>query len=289
MKHLNIIFSNNIMMLPTFINNYTISKLMTGSLAVFKLINPDREKLMKKENDSKPQYNFADFDLSDSLGQSRSKLIFRNYDAEHDRIYYSATHYSETIKSPVRFFLDDIEGIFSNTNLNIENLPRGTHTVNSYQAVDIFDVAIDLKVEEIFVFVNKRVANNFMKRFKKSGFFNYEKIFFDMDKIENIPDLSNIWGLWENSTGRCKKKAYFGTEVHKHEEVDKKKVTAYNVNLEYDDGTVVNLSIMIDCRLSSTSKIITNDELFDTYQLVKEHLGFSDVTDRFIEVFEEET
>lgn len=109
-----------------------------------------------------------------------------------------------------------------------------------------------------------------------------------MDKIENIPDLANIWGLWENSAGRCKKKAYFGTEVHKLEEVDKEQVTSYNVNLEYDDGIVVNLSIMIDCRLSSTSKIITNNELLDTYHLVKEHLGVSNITDNFIEVSEEE-
>lgn len=165
------------MTLITFLNNYIISRFMAGSLAVFKLINPDKEKLMKKGQNSNPQQNFADFDWSDSLGQSRSKLLFRNYDVDHDRIYYSATHYSETIKSPIRFFLDDIEGIFSNPDLNIENLPRGTHTVNAYQAVDVFDVAIDLKSEEIFIFVNKKVANNFMKRFKKSGLFNYEKHF----------------------------------------------------------------------------------------------------------------
>ncbi len=261
---------------------------MTGSLAVFKLINPDKDKLMKKVHNSIPQQNFADFDLSDSLGQSRSKIIFRDYDVEHDIAYYSAIHYSETIKSPIRFFLDDIEGIFSDPNVDIRNLPRGTHTVNSYQAIDTFDVAIDFKSEEIFVFINKRIANNFMKRFKKSGLLNYEKIYFNMEKIDNIPDLSNIWGVWENSTGRCKKKAYFGTEVHKHEEVDKKEVTSYNVNLEYDDGVVVNFSIMIDCRISSTSKRITNDGLLDAYHLVKEHLGISNVNNSVIEVFEEE-
>jgi hypothetical protein len=261
---------------------------MTGSLAVYRLISPDKEKLMKKTHDSNPQHNFPDFDFFDSLGQSRSKLIFRNYDVENDRFYYSATHYSETIKAPIRFFLDDIEDIFSSTEVHIEQIPRGTHIVNSYQSIDTFDVVIDFKTEEIFVFVNKKVANNFMKRFRKSGLFNYEKIFFDMEKVDNIPDLSNIWGLWEDSTGRCKKKAFFGTEVHKHEEVDKRKVTSYNVNLEYDDETVINLSIMIDCRLSSTSKIINNDELFETYRLVKESLGVSNITDKFIEVFEEE-
>lgn len=260
---------------------------MGGSLAVFKLINPDKEKLMKGLN-SNPQHTFSDFDLADSLGQSRSKLKFRNYDEKNNRISYSATHYSETIKSQIRFFLDDIEGLSLNLDESRDPLTRGTHTVNSYQQVDFFDVVIDLNSEEMFVFVNKKVAHNFMRRFKRRNIINYEKIYFNMDRVENIPDLADIWGLWEKSCGRCKSKAYFGTEVHKLDEVNKNKVTSYNVNLEYDDGVVVNLSIMIDCRLSSTSKVIANDELFDIYHLLKKQLGITNTTEDFTEVFEEE-
>ncbi|WP_440946935.1 hypothetical protein ACSAZL_01165 [Methanosarcina sp. T3] len=262
---------------------------MGGSLAVFKLINPDKENLMKKELNSSSQCSFADLNLSDGLGYAKSVLKFRHYDDVNNRIHYIATHYSDTINAPIRIFLDNIEDVFAElVNTDIQNIPRGMHTVNQYQPMDEFDVVIDLGSEEIFVFVNKKIANVFMKRFKKSKYLTFEKIYFNMRNIKNIPDLADIWGLWENSTGRCKKKAFFGTNVHEHEEVNMDNVTSYNVNYEYDGETIVNFFIMIDCRLSSTSKRITNAELFETYNVVKNSLGITNIANNAIEVFEEE-
>jgi len=159
--------------------------------------------------------------------------------------------------------------------------------VEEYQEIHKFDVLIDLKSEEIFVFANKKIAAVFMRRFKKSEYMQYEKIYFDMSKIENIPELADIWGLWEDCDGgRCKKKAYFGTEVHRLEELNKNMVTSYNVSYEYD-GEIVDLFILHDCRLSSKSKLITNAELFETYQAIKNQLSVSLNTDCIKEVFEE--
>ena len=53
---------------------------MGGSLSVFKLINPSKEKLIKNELNSKPQHTFSDLYLSNSLGDSRSLLKFIEYD-----------------------------------------------------------------------------------------------------------------------------------------------------------------------------------------------------------------
>lgn len=262
---------------------------MGGSLAVFRLLKPDKEKLMEKELNSSSQCSFADLNLSDGLGYPKSVLRFRHYDNENDRIHYIATHYSDPINARIRIFLDSIEGVFDNLiSTDIQNIPRGMHTVNQYQPMDEFEVVIDLRSEEIFVFINKKIANNFIKRFKKSGYLNLEKIYFNMRNIKNIPDLADVWGLWENSTGRVSKKAFFGTNVHEHEEVNMDNVTSYNVNYEYDGETIVNFFIMIDCRLSSTSKRITNAELFETYQVVKNNLGITNIANNIIEVFEEE-
>jgi hypothetical protein len=74
---------------------------MGGGLAVFKLINPNKEKFMKGYNLS-PQHTFSDFDLSDSL-DNPSKLKFRNYFAQDYRISYSATHYSEKLNYKLDF------------------------------------------------------------------------------------------------------------------------------------------------------------------------------------------
>lgn len=267
---------------------------MSGSLAVFKLIKPDKEKLMKKELNSIPQQTFSDLEFCDSLGQSRSILNFREYDEKTNRIHYVATHFTDTIKTPIRIFLDNIEDTFYGlTPTDIQNIHTGMKRVDEFQEIHKFDVVIDLNSEEIFVFANKKLANNFMNRFKKT--LPYERIFFDMSKIENIPELSNIWGLWEDCTGgRCKKKAYFGTEVHKLEGLNKKMVTSYNVKYEFDEEQDVDLFIMYDCRLSSRSRIIENAELFETYDAIKNHLSVSvsNLTDcvpeLVTEVFEEE-
>ena len=201
---------------------------MSGSLAVFKIINPNKEKLMKNELNSNPQRElseFGDLHLSDNLGQERSLLYFRNYDAESEQLLYRAIHYTNTIKNPIRIFLDSIEDTFSGLEPDIiKAISKGEKIIEEYQEIYKFDVLIDFKMEEIFVFTKKKIANSFMKRFQKSGHIDYEKVFFDMQKIENIPELSSIWGLWEDCHGKCKKIAYFGTEVHTLDGVNKKNV-----------------------------------------------------------------
>ncbi|WP_155397831.1 hypothetical protein [Methanosarcina mazei] len=265
---------------------------MGGSLAVFKLINPDKERLMKKSLNSDPQKNIFEFDnlyFEDSLGRPKSILNFKTYNGEKDRVYYKATHYTDTINIPIRIYLDSLEDSFADIEPEIVNkLAKGTKTISEYQEIYKFDVIIDFKTEEIFIFTKKNVANSFMSRFKKEKMLKYEKVYLDMKKIGNIPELSNIWGLWEDCEGKCKKKAYFGTAVHTLEELNKDNVTSYNVEYELDEENVVDLFITSDSRLSSRSKLIHNDELLNTYQELKIHLGTSSIGREFIGTYLEE-
>lgn len=68
--------------------------------------------------------------------------------------------------------------------------------------------------------------------------------------------------------GRCKKKAYFGTEVHKVEGVETKNITSYNVVYEYEDSSI-GLIICRECRISSNSVIVTNTDLIKIYKNLK--------------------
>ncbi len=247
---------------------------MSGSLAVFKLVSPKKEKLMKEKLDTNPQQTFADLDLSDGLGQARSILHFLNYSETLNRVSYKVTHYSDTIQNRIRIYIDDIEETYSGlTHEQIANIGTGTKTVDEYQEIHHFNAVIDFENEEIYLFTNKETAKSLMKRFKRFGIIHAKRMFFNMDNIENIPELTNIWGLWEDSTGRCKKKAYFGTEVHREEGIDTKKVTSYNVTYELDDETNLHLLIMRDCRLSSNSGNIGEEELLDIYFEIKKQLG----------------
>lgn len=248
------------------------------SLNVFKILEIDENKFKKEEVFSPLQTTYADFNFSDEVSSATSSLRFLSQDDKNNRVTYNAVHYSDTINHPVRVFLDDIEEYLS---LDAASEPivktkppqnQRTKVINNgYQEVYKFDVIIDFKTSEIFIFTKKSIARSFMRRFKEYSNFNYEYIYFDLTKIDELPELDNVWGIWENSSGRCKKKAYFGTEIHKEEGIKKTNITSYNVEYEYD-GNAVDLFIGIECRISSKSSILTNADLFKIYQHLKKGL-----------------
>jgi uncharacterized protein YerC len=254
---------------------------MGASLSVFKIINLDKNKFIKEEVSSLVQKSLADFpdlDLSSELGSAKSVLKFLTYDDKNNRVTYNAVHYSDTINRPVRVFLDEIEESLSEIRPTAEVIEkkapsrRGTQILeNGYQEVFTFDVIIDFNTSEIFIFTKKSIAHSFMSRFKKSRKLDYEHIYFDLSKIDELPELDNVWGVWEDSTGRCKRKAYFGTEVHKEDGISKANITSYNVEFEYGND-IRDLIIAKECRISSNSSLMTNADLFKIYLRLKEGL-----------------
>lgn len=239
---------------------------MGASLSVFKLSNFKKEDILgREETSTQNQYTLKDFNIVNEIGDARSSLKFLSYDKDNDRVSFNAVHFTDTIKNSVRVFWEDFEE-------NGVMYPKGTRTVDGgYQQIFKFDVIIDFKTEEIFVFTNKNTALAFMKRFKKSGKLDFEIIRFDLSKIDEIPELNNVWGLWEDSLGNCKKKAYFGTEVHRLDEVEPEKITSYNVNFEYENGSV-SLVICKECRISSTSSVVANADLLKIFNALKTRL-----------------
>lgn len=243
---------------------------MGVSLSVFKIQDYKKENLIgNNEIDTlNGQLTFYDLELMDELGSAKSILKLVDYNEETERATYKATHFSETIKHPVRVFFPEYEDI-QEEHVKIE---RGSKVLeNGYQQVFVFEVIIDFKTEEIFILTKRAVALSFMKRFRHSKKLDFGIIEFDLAKIDEIVELNNVWGLWEDSEGRCKKKAYFGTEVHKVDGVDNEKITSYNITYEHD-GNDVDLIICRESRLSSRSSLIANVDLVRIYENLKVEL-----------------
>jgi len=237
---------------------------MGVSLSVFKIKDYKKERFVGSGEVSTltGQLTFKDLEIMDELGSAKSTLKLKGYDKENDIANYEAVHFSETIKNPVRvFWIDDYSDIQEEgLNINPIEIKRGSRILeNGYQEVFKFEVIIDFKTEEIFIFTKRYVALSFMRRLRNSKNLDFELIEFDLTKIEEITELNNVWGLWEDSTGRCKKKAYFGTEVHKVEGVEQQNITSYNVIYEYQDNSI-GLIICRECRISSNSSTITNTD-----------------------------
>jgi len=246
------------------------------ALSVFKLINPNKElllnKVVNKEISSKSQKTLEKWTALKEIDVPASKLKGISYNEKDDRVKYQARHYSETIKYPVKVFIDNIDEDITTKRPDIE-LYTSKEFNKGYQQVFIFDVIIDFKTSEIFVFTKKNVANSFINRFKKYGRIDYDFFQFNLDNIDMIVELENVFGAWEDvSKGRLKTKGYFGTQVHKEIEVDKNRIKSYNIEYQIDKELIIDLFISRDCKISSHSSQLTNKKLLEIYNHLKEKL-----------------
>ena len=206
---------------------------MSVSLSVYRILNINEDIFKRDKFTSSYQANMGDFKIVDKVGSSKSILKFNNYDEVNDKITFNVIHYSDTIHNPVRIFLDEIHEITD------KEEQHGTEVIEGgYQEVYNFDVIIDFKTSEIFIFTKNKVAHSFINRLKKSKYFDYENIYFNLSRIDELPDFDNIWGAWQDSKGRCKKKAYFGIQIHKDEGVEIKNITSFNAEYEYENNII---------------------------------------------------
>jgi hypothetical protein len=146
--------------------------------------------------------------------------------------------------------------------------------INAYQKISHFRVDLDLNKNKIYVFTKKDTANTFIRRFRYSKIIDYEYIYFDLTKIDELENLGNVFGAWQNGVGRCKKKAYFGTQINKLQDIidDKEKVTSYNVEYEYN-GEIVDLFISRDGKISTQSNLLTNKDLVNIFNYLDQELS----------------
>lgn len=248
---------------------------MGMALSVFRLLGVRKEQFLR-DRKTHAQQSFRDFEWVDGLPTARSELHFRQFDPVTDRATYRAVHYSETIRHPIRVYLEDIEQAMADVSVAEAEIlvARKTRVVeNGYQEVHSFDVVVDFGTSEIFVFHTRSVAASFMKRFRKCGQMDFAIMRFDLSRVKNLPQVTNIFNAWVDSDmSRVSKIAYWGTDVHKEPEVDEQAVSSYTVRWKEGEETI-DLHIAEDCRLSSKSNSVDSDRLMSILRYLRERIG----------------
>jgi len=232
---------------------------MGASVNIFKVGEIKKEKLSGTLIIPQQQ-TLADIGLFDEIGTPKS--ILKKIKETDKLVSFKVTHHSETQKKPVRIFWETLE----------ENSPlgnKGTKEVTGgYQEIYEFPFIINLSEMEGYIFAKKDIANSFQKRLRKEGIMDLKNLKIDLAKLDDLPETCNIWGIWEDGIGRCKKKALFGVEVNKENQHDKEKATAYNLEYDFGDETI-DLVISSTGGISSRSKQITEDDLLTIYKKLK--------------------
>ncbi len=165
---------------------------------------------------------------------------------------------------------------YTNTiNESIRVLWEGIRDFDHYQRRGFFKIVYRKSDNLLFVFANNEHTQLLMHRLKDiKNKFEADAIGFDFEKIrENIPEIKNIWGVWEKVNLANKSvNASFGVDVDKSAEVKLSQATTVNVVFEVEKKKYI-LTISQDGRLSSKNMIKNAEfiELFDKYfaQLVK--------------------
>lgn len=250
---------------------------MGASVNIFKIGEIKKEKLAGKSLTIPQQQTLADSGLFDEIGTPKS--ILKKIKETNEVISFKVTHHSETQKKPVRIFWETLE----------ENSPLGSkgtkEVTGGYQEIYEFPFIINLTEMEGYIFAKKDIANSFQKRLRKEGIMDLKNLKIDLAKLDDLPETNNIWGIWEDGIGRCKKKALFGVEVNKENQHDKEKATAYNLEYDFGDETI-DLVISSTGGISSRSKQITEDDLLTIYNKLKNLNAIKDGTPN-LEVEEE--
>ncbi|MBX4196374.1 hypothetical protein KW805_02185 [Candidatus Pacearchaeota archaeon] len=237
---------------------------MGVSLNVFKIKSFDKGKVTSRTITIPQQQTWGDTGYYDEIGSPKSTLT--KIEDTKDVVSFKVKHHSETIKRPVRVFWGDLEDNSTEAS-NVKKVSR--EIPGGYQEIFDFVTALNLKDQEAYIFTKNQVATSLQKRLRKSGIATLESIKIDLSKLDDCQEVNNIWGIWEDGVGKCKKKALFGAEISKDNQHNKEKATSYN--LEYELGKeIIDLTISSSGGISSKSKEMTKDDLLTIYRKLKE-------------------
>ena len=166
-------------------------------------------------------------------------------------IIYEVEQYSETIKETIRFYLD--------------GLKEFNH---GYQKKAIFPLIYRKSDIKVFVFTNifhGRIFFTRLSELKKK--IVLKNTYFDFEDFKLIPEIKNIWGVWEDVALPHKKtNASFGNQVDKSVDVQLSRATSINLKMEID-GKVYTLTVSKDGRISSPQRLKKEEliSIFDRY------------------------
>lgn len=196
---------------------------------------------------------------TDTIRAATSKIthVSKNADGNSDKLYL-VEQYTPTIVEPIRFYLN-----------GLQEYDKG------YQRRAAFPLLYNKQNSMLFIFANIFHSGILLDRFeniKKDVVL--EDTSFDFDKFTLIPEIKNIWGVWERvNLAHKRTNASFGNEVNKSPDVKLSQATSINLKMEIK-GKMYTLAISRDGRISTQQRLKKEElaEIFDKY--FKKHLSW---------------
>lgn len=186
-----------------------------------------------------------------TLKNSYTTITKKSEDKKQDA--YTVEQYTPTIMEPIRFLLE-----------GLQNYDHG------YQRQFKFDIIHRKSDAKLFIFANNLNSHLLFTRLKdltRSGKIKISANEFDFSKIRTIPEIKNIWGVWEKvDIAHITTNASFGNDVDKSPQVKLINATAINLRMDID-GKIYTITLSKDARISSKT-VIPHAELmriFDKY------------------------
>ena len=192
-------------------------------------------------------------EVTDTINRATTNIKLRSRDEE--TLTYIVTQYSNTIKEPIRFYLN-----------GLLDYDKG------YQRKVIFPIIYRKSDSKLFIFTNIWRSLIFLDRIKELNKIILKDTYFDFEDFKLILEIKNIWGIWEKVNLTYKKtNASFGTQVDKSIDVKLSRATSINLKMEID-YKIYAFSISKDGRISSPQRLAKEEliNIFDKY--FKEYL-----------------
>ncbi len=249
---------------------------MAIALTIFKIENIKKQPFL---NSTKKKITLEDFaqkldQYTDITGNPAPSTNLERiwYDKNHDRAKYKVEHWTDTNKDIIRVFVDDLQE--SSLYNKYKIIPNKTNKFTyGYQLKIDFEMILDFKESEIFIFANKRFSKQFINRLNEVGAIKHKSIKFNLENITKNDNVQNVSTVWEDEDeNNIKTIGYIGVQVHKDKRIDLGKATAIRVEMLSNDKLLPDVFISEDCRLSSLSKHVTSNDLIEVYKDLKNRL-----------------
>lgn len=187
-------------------------------------------------------------EATDTIKRATTTIELKSKNGE-DKLTYEVSQYSNTIIEPIRFYFN---GLF--------DYDKG------YQRKAIFPMIYRKSDSKLFIFTNIGNSDIFIDRIKElNKNIVLRDTYFDFEDFKLIPEIKNIWGVWEKvNLAHKKTNASFGIQVDKSVDVQLSRATSINLKMEINDKTYT-LSISKDGRISSPQRL-KKEELINIFE-----------------------